>query len=118
MITPLHGRDLPAAILALLRRGSVIPAHPLSCSFWAHFAAIDNVVAIKVAPLVVRPTNRGSGNREVTLRRQGLMTSIECLDPHETLSPGQSAGIDQLYATYPERHDDAFVAANLDRRRS
>src|SRR5918994_1820585 len=49
------------------------------------------------------------------LRRQGLMTSIECLDPHETLSPGQSAGIDRLYTTYPELNDDAFVAANLER---
>ena len=47
------------------------------------------------------------------LRRQGLMTSIECLDPNETLSPGQSEGIDRLYATYPELNDDAFVAANL-----
>ena len=52
------------------------------------------------------------------LRRQGLMTSIECLDPHETLSPGQSAGIDRLYATYPELNDDAFVAANLERWRN
>jgi dihydrodipicolinate synthase/N-acetylneuraminate lyase len=52
------------------------------------------------------------------LRRQGLMTSIHCLDPHETLSPGQTEGIDRLYATYPEWHDDAFVAANLQRWRS
>jgi hypothetical protein len=34
------------------------------------------------------------------------------------LSPGQSAGIDRLYATYPELNDDAFVAANLERWRS
>ena len=52
------------------------------------------------------------------LRRQGLMTSIECLDPHETLSAGQGEGIDRLYATYPELHDDAFVAANLERWRN
>ena len=52
------------------------------------------------------------------LRRQGLMSSIECLDPHEKLSPGQSEGIDRLYATYPELHDDAFVAANLARWRN
>ena len=52
------------------------------------------------------------------LRRQGLLTSIECLDPHEKLSPGQGAGIDRLYATYPELHDDAFVAANLERWRN
>ena len=52
------------------------------------------------------------------LRRQGLMTSIECLDPDEKLSPGQSEGIDRLYATYPELNDDAFVAANLERWRT
>ncbi|MFL5152554.1 MAG: dihydrodipicolinate synthase family protein [Microvirga sp.] len=51
------------------------------------------------------------------LRRQGLMTSIHCLDPDERLSPGQAEGIDRLYATYPEWHDDAFVAENLDRWR-
>src|SRR5712664_948080 len=52
------------------------------------------------------------------LRRQGLMRTIHCLDPHEKLSPGQSAGIDRLYATYPELNDDAFVAANLTRWRN
>src|SRR5215475_8143053 len=176
---------------------------PLSRAFWARFAAIDNVVAIKVAPFnryrtldvavgvvqahaedritlytgnddhivadLVTPLVVRTGNREVTLRfqggllghwsvwtrgavkmlerlklsvsagaippevlaldsfvtdcnsvvfdvdhdfagcipgcheilrRQGLMTSVECLDPHETLSAGQSEGIDRLYATY------------------
>ena len=52
------------------------------------------------------------------LRRQGLMTSIHCLDPHETLSPGQADEIDRLYAAYPEWADDAFVAENLSRWRS
>jgi Dihydrodipicolinate synthetase family len=52
------------------------------------------------------------------LRRQGLLRSVHCLDPREVLSPGQSAAIDRLYATYPELHDDAFVAANLQRWRA
>jgi dihydrodipicolinate synthase/N-acetylneuraminate lyase len=52
------------------------------------------------------------------LRRQGLMRTAHCLDPQEVLSPGQSAGIDRLYATYPELVDDAFVAANLARWRA
>jgi hypothetical protein len=46
------------------------------------------------------------------------MRSIACLDPHETLSPGQGQEIDRLYATYPEWADDAFVAQNLHRWRS
>jgi dihydrodipicolinate synthase/N-acetylneuraminate lyase len=52
------------------------------------------------------------------LRRQGLLQSNLCLDPDEVLSPGQSEGIDRLYATYPELTDDAFVAANFSRWRS
>jgi len=51
------------------------------------------------------------------LRRQRLMQTNLCLDPKEVLSPGQAAGIDRLYATYPELTDDAFVAANLARWR-
>jgi hypothetical protein len=49
------------------------------------------------------------------LRRQGLLRTINCLDPHETLSPGQAEEIDRLYASYPELTDDAFVAANRER---
>ncbi|MCW5744669.1 MAG: dihydrodipicolinate synthase family protein [Alphaproteobacteria bacterium] len=52
------------------------------------------------------------------LRRQGLMRTTHCLDPDEVLSPGQSAEIDRLNATYPELTDDAFVAANLERWRA
>jgi hypothetical protein len=52
------------------------------------------------------------------LRRQGLLASAHCLDPHEVLSPGQAAEIDRITATYPELNDDAFVAANLARWRS
>jgi dihydrodipicolinate synthase/N-acetylneuraminate lyase len=55
-----------------------------------------------------------AGCHEV-LRRQGLMANIHCLDPHETLSPGQAAEIDRVQAAYPELTDDAFVAQNLSR---
>jgi dihydrodipicolinate synthase/N-acetylneuraminate lyase len=49
------------------------------------------------------------------LRRQGLLEGIWCLDPKETLSPGQAQEIDRVYAAYPELNDDAFVRANLER---
>jgi hypothetical protein len=49
------------------------------------------------------------------LRRQGLFAGTWCLDPSETLSPGQSESIDRVYAAYPEMNDDSFVRANLDR---
>ena len=49
------------------------------------------------------------------LRRQGLVESIHCLNPHETLSPGQAEELTRVCAAYPDLIDDAFVAANLDR---
>lgn len=49
------------------------------------------------------------------LRRQGLLEGIWCLDPNETLSPGQAAEIDRVYTAYPELNDDDFVRANLER---
>jgi dihydrodipicolinate synthase/N-acetylneuraminate lyase len=49
------------------------------------------------------------------LRRQGLLRGTWCLDPTETLSPGQSAEIDRVGRDYPQLNDDAFVVENLDR---
>ena len=49
------------------------------------------------------------------LRRQGLLEGIWCLDPNETLGPGQMQEIDRVCATYPHLTDDAFVRANVAR---
>jgi hypothetical protein len=49
------------------------------------------------------------------LRRQGLLAGIWCLDPNETLSPGQSEEIDRVYREHGDLSDDAFVRANLQR---
>jgi hypothetical protein len=49
------------------------------------------------------------------LRRQGLLEGIWCLDPSESLGPGQMAEIDRIYAAYPHLNDDAFVRANLEK---
>jgi dihydrodipicolinate synthase/N-acetylneuraminate lyase len=48
------------------------------------------------------------------LRRQGLLRGTWCLDPHETLSPGQEAEIDRVCRAYPELADDEFVAERID----
>jgi dihydrodipicolinate synthase/N-acetylneuraminate lyase len=48
------------------------------------------------------------------LRRQGLMEGITCLDPKETLSPGQLEEIDRVCRAYPELNDDEFVARHRD----
>ena len=47
------------------------------------------------------------------LRRQGLLEGIWCLDPKETLSPGQAQEIDRVCCEHADLSDDAFVAAGL-----
>ncbi len=49
------------------------------------------------------------------LRRQGLLAGIWCLDPSETLSPGQAAEIDRVCREHADLADDDFVRANLER---
>lgn len=49
------------------------------------------------------------------LRRQGLRRTNRCIDPDETLSPGQSAALERISQQYPDLVDDEFVAANLER---
>ena len=49
------------------------------------------------------------------LRRQGLLSGVECLDPLERLSPGQHEEITRVCRAYPELSDDGFVRENLDR---
>ena len=49
------------------------------------------------------------------LRRQGLLEGIWCLDPKETLGPGQRQEIDRVCAAYPHLNDDEFVRVNLQR---
>jgi dihydrodipicolinate synthase/N-acetylneuraminate lyase len=48
------------------------------------------------------------------LRRQGLVSSIHCLDPHQGLSPGQAEELTRVCRAYPHLTDDAFVAAHRD----
>ena len=54
-----------------------------------------------------------AGLHEV-LRRQGLLEGLWCLDPNETLGPGQMAEIDRVYRAYPHLNDDDFVQAHRD----
>ena len=48
------------------------------------------------------------------LRRQGLLEGLWCLDPNETLSPGQREEIDRVCRAYPHLNDDELVAQNRD----
>ncbi len=54
-----------------------------------------------------------AGVHEV-LRRQGLLEGVWCLEPDETLSPGQAELLDRVSADYPHLTDDDFVAEHLD----
>jgi hypothetical protein len=48
------------------------------------------------------------------LRQQGLLEGIWCLDPNESLSPGQAEEIARVRAAYPELNDGAFIAENME----
>jgi dihydrodipicolinate synthase/N-acetylneuraminate lyase len=50
------------------------------------------------------------------LRRQGLLCGTWCLEPNETLSPGQSDEIDRVTRRYPffGAEDDALIREKLD----
>jgi len=48
------------------------------------------------------------------LHRQGLLASTRCLDPTESLSPGQAEELHRVCAAYPHLTDDDFVAEHLD----
>lgn len=49
------------------------------------------------------------------LRRQGLLPTTFCLNPKETLSPGQAEEITRVTQDYPWLTDEAFVRKNRDR---
>jgi dihydrodipicolinate synthase/N-acetylneuraminate lyase len=76
---------------------------------WLHQAAA--MTDMNGALFDVRNAFRGSiaGIHEV-LRRQGLVRGTWCLDPGETLSPGQAAELDRVTARYPQLTDDDWVA--------
>jgi hypothetical protein len=93
-----------------------------------HAAVASNAVDADLLALDARVTDANSALFDVAhdfagcipgchevLRRQGLLEGIWCLDPKETLSPGQAEEIDRVYAAYPELNDDAFVRQNLAR---
>jgi len=56
-----------------------------------------------------------AGIHEV-LRRQGLMEGIWCLNPEESLSPGQAGEIERVIKAYSYLTDDEFVRIFLHKR--
>jgi dihydrodipicolinate synthase/N-acetylneuraminate lyase len=76
----------------------------------------EQVTDMNAAIFDVRYNFQGciAGIHEV-LRRQGLLESIRCLDPHEQLSPGQGDEITRVSNAYPHLIDDEFVRTGLRR---
>lgn len=48
------------------------------------------------------------------LKKQGLMKSLNCINPDEKLSPGQVQEFERIYSMYPHLFDDDFVKENID----
>ncbi len=47
------------------------------------------------------------------LKKQGLMKSLNCINPEEKLSPNQEKEFERIYAMYPQLFDDDFVKQNI-----
>lgn len=48
------------------------------------------------------------------LKKQGLMKSLNCINPNEVLSCGQAEEIERIYDMYPSLVDDDFVKENIE----
>ena len=48
------------------------------------------------------------------LKKQGLMKSLNCINPNEVLSKGQVEEFERIYAAYPDLFDDDFVKENIE----
>ena len=82
----------------------------LDASWWDRNAALTDMNAA-----IFDPANNFAGclpGIHEVLRRQGLLRTTACLDPHEQLSPGQAAEITRVARAYPWLVDDDFVAEN------
>ena len=98
--------ELLKEIKAIRRQGNMIPEAMLSRGI----AVTDSNAAFFDAAHHFKGCI--AGIHEV-LRRQGLLEGTWCLNPEESMSPGQNDEISRVYDSYPELHDDAFVQANL-----
>ncbi len=98
---------LLAEIQALVERGEGVP-----------FEMMQKNVELTDANAAVFDAANGfagciAGIHEI-LRRQGLLENILCLNPNETLSPGQASELDRVSRSYPWLTDDDFVRERLD----
>jgi len=93
-------------IKAIQENQEPIPAHLLTLS---HQLTLANKAIFDVE-------NRFAGclaGISYILQRQGLLESVQTLDPNENLSPGQAEKIDGIIDNYPHLTDDDFVKTNI-----
>ncbi len=100
--------ELLKHVHSLIRDNRPLPIELLS----AETEAIDACAAVTDAAHGF--AGAAAGINEI-LRRQKLFAGSWCLDPKASLSEGQSAEIDRVYAAHPELSDDDFVAENINR---
>jgi dihydrodipicolinate synthase/N-acetylneuraminate lyase len=93
-------------IQAIHRNREPVPPHLLTLS---HQLTLANKAIFDVE-------NRFAGciaGIAYVLQQQGLMESVQTLDPTEKLSPGQIEKIDEIIDNYPHLTDDDFVKTNI-----
>ncbi len=98
----------------VLERVKRVRAHPDGAEIQALLALGVRLTDANAAVFDVAHGFAGviAGVHEV-LRGQGLLEGTWCLDPDETLSPGQREEIERVRRAYPDLIDDDFVAERL-----
>ena len=99
----------------LLERVRAARAHPTLDTPWLALAAALTDANGAIFDAANAFAGCIPGIHEV-LRRQGLLCGTWCLEPRETLSPGQAEEIDRVSRRYPflATEDDEFVREHLD----
>jgi dihydrodipicolinate synthase/N-acetylneuraminate lyase len=101
------------AAVDTFNKAKLAASRPTISSDWFAYAAAVTDMNAALFDAANRFSGCIPGILEV-LRRQRLVETALCLNPHEQLSPGQADELTRVTATYPELTDDDFVAENLD----
>lgn len=99
-------------MLAELHAAAADAGGPAAAGWLARAAALTDANAA-IFDAANEFTGCIAGIQEI-LFRQGLLSSTQCLDQRDVLSPGQREEIDRVLGAYPALRDDDFVRAHLD----
>ncbi|ATC64628.1 dihydrodipicolinate synthase family protein [Nibricoccus aquaticus] len=101
------------AAVDTFNKAKIVASQPMISSDWFACAAAVTDMNAALFDAANRFAGCIPGILEI-LRRQRLVETNLCLNPHEKLSPGQAEELTRVTTAYPQLTDDDFIAENLD----